>query len=94
MLDDGEAQPGPAGGPRARGVDAVEALEDPQLVVRGDAVPLVGDDELDDVARDRAHGHGDPGVRLAVGDGVADEVGDRRDEQGMVAPDLAVRRWR
>ena len=45
VLDDGQAQPGAAGGPRARSVDPVEALEDLLLVLPGDADLLVDDDD-------------------------------------------------
>ena len=75
------------------GVDAVEPLEDPRLLRGGDALPLVGDRQLHllvAIAVDGPHPHRDPGVRLGVGDGVADEVAHRRDQQLVVAPHRAV----
>ena len=75
---------------RAR-VDAVEALEDPGLLVRGDALALVGDGDLDH-AVDGTTADGDPGAGVGVGDGVADEVADRGHQQVLVAEHLEVGR--
>src|ERR1700747_1135212 len=47
VLDDGKAQPGAAGGPRARLVGAEKPLEYPLLVFAGDPDAPVGDGDLD-----------------------------------------------
>ena len=57
VLDDGQAQPGPAGRARAGGVDPVETLEDPLQVTLGDAYPLVRDGDLDHLPGGPAGGH-------------------------------------
>ena len=84
--------PVPPVAPRPGGVDAVEPFEDALLVGHGDALALVGDRQLDDVAVDRSHGHRDARVGLGVGDRVAHEVADGGHEQGAVPPDRAVAR--
>ena len=74
VLDDGQPQAGAAGGPRAGGVDPVEALEDPLQLGRRDADALVGHGDLDVVAVDPAGADADPGAGVAVVDGVRHQV--------------------
>ena len=47
MLGDGETKAGAAGFARARGIDAIEALENPRLVGLGNADTGVGDRKND-----------------------------------------------
>ena len=54
VLDDGQAEAGAAGGARTRLVDPEEPLEDPLLVLAGDADTAVGDRDLDVVSAPRA----------------------------------------
>jgi hypothetical protein len=61
MLDDAQAEAGASAVPRARGVDSIEALEDPLRLVFGDARALVGDGDLDDPV-DAAHPYADAGM--------------------------------
>jgi hypothetical protein len=83
VADDGQAQPGAAGLPAARRIDAVEALEDPVVLVVGDADAVVGHHQLDPRALGPSpHLHAGPG--LAVLDRVLDEVAERRDELAAI----------
>ena len=53
VLDDREAETGAAGRARPGRIDAVEALEDPLLLLLGDPDALVGHGDLDDIRRGR-----------------------------------------
>ena len=76
MLDDRQPQSRAASHARARLVHAEEALEDPFLVLLGDADALVDDGDAYQV-RVRgidAHAHTHSGARIGVADGVVQEV--------------------
>ena len=87
---DGEAE-ARAAGPLA-GVELLERLEDPRRVVRRDADPRVGDDDLDQhrAVRDRARGRREAD-RAPLGEleGVAREVDEDLLHLGAVAQDRA-----
>src|SRR5258707_869889 len=85
MLDDREPEPGAAGFAAARRVDAVETLGQTRQMLARDAGAEVGDGDDDPAAvlfgRDR-----DPrsGPVAAVAQGIADEVVEQLDKQGLV----------
>ena len=75
VLDDGQTESGPTGGPVSSGVDAIEALEDPVDLARRDADALVGDRDVD-AAVVPARGHENRGSVGGVGDRVGHQVPD------------------
>ncbi len=87
VLDDRQAQPGPAGGAVPGRVDPVEPLEDPVDLLVGDADALVDHRDLHRGAhRPPADQH--PAALLGVGDRVGHQVGDRRGDLVLLAEDL------
>jgi hypothetical protein len=75
VLDDREPEPGATLGPRAAGIDPIEALEDPRQVHRGNAHPRVLDRDSHQVPDPhRAHHHAPIG--LVVLDRIVDQVGE------------------
>ena len=92
MADDRQTEARAAGVPAPRPVDAVEALEDAVEVAGRDADPVVGDHQLDPRDPRRGHAHLDARARLAVLDGVLDEVAERRAELAAIAADVDARR--
>jgi len=54
-LHDGEPEPGPAGGPAARRVDPVEAVEDARQVLRADPDAVVDHVQARPIGAARAH---------------------------------------
>src|SRR5512134_698058 len=73
VLHDGEPQPGPPGVAGTLLVDAVETLEDPAEVLRGDADPVVLDAEADPASPRRGADADRPAAAVVL-DGVVDEV--------------------
>lgn len=93
VLDDGEAETGPAGGARARRVHTVEPLEDAVPVPFRYPDALVGHRDLDQVAAgsgDTAPGDPDAGACRGVVDGVLDEVAQGRRELAAISPYVQV----
>ena len=84
VLDDGKAEPGAAGGPRARLVGAEEPLKDPLLIFAGDPDAPVGDGNLDVLAA-AATADGDQRATWLIRDRVGHQVGHRGDQQGLFA---------
>ena len=91
VLDDGQAEAGAAGGPRAGRVDPVEALEDPLLLRRRRCRRPGRVTATSTSPPVRRTVDGDPGVVRRVGDRVVDEVADRGHQQVGVAVDLGAR---
>ena len=91
VLDDAEAEPGPARVPRTGLVDPVEALEDAVEVLPLDAHALVGDGDLDRVAH-HLRADADPAALVGVGDRIGDQVVHGDDHERAVAVDLGLRR--
>jgi len=73
MFGDGQAQPGPASLAGARGVHAIEALEDARLVRGGDADAGIGDGENDFGFAGRGTNH-DLAAREGVLRGVVQQI--------------------
>jgi hypothetical protein len=90
VLDDGQAQAGPAGLAAPRRVDPVEALEDAFQVPARDPDALIADGDLDQIA-DRMRGDRDPGPVRAVVDRVLDQVADRDGQLVLAAQHLQPR---
>ena len=91
MADDGESEPGPPGRAAARPVDAVEPLEDPLEVRRGDADPVVlHADDRPPVLDPRAEDDRSP-TRFRVLHRVVEQVRDRGDHLPRVAAHERVR---
>src|SRR5258707_15834850 len=86
VLDDGEAQTGATGVPRACLIGTVEAFEDPILVLCGYSYALVHHGDLHHLAyQPRIDGY--LSILRAVGDRVLGQVGHRGDQVPLVAVD-------
>ena len=86
VAHDRQAETRAAGRPAARPVDAIEPLEDTVEVALRDADALVGDADLDPVV-DTPGANLHRAARLAVLDGVLDQVADRRHELTPITDD-------
>ena len=86
VLDDGQAEAGAAGGAGARGIYAVEGVEDAREIGLGDAGAGIGDTDGDFLAA--AFGlEGDGAGGGGVLDGVAQEIGERAGEEFGIGRD-------
>ena len=73
---DRESQSGATRGSAPSSIDPIEPLEDPPDVTSGNAVPLIGDEYLDEALVD-AESNLDLAAGIAVLHGVLDEIAER-----------------
>src|ERR1017187_9849752 len=83
VLEDGQAEAGPASGTRPRGVDTIEALEDSLEVPFGYADALVSDTEFNGIVARAPGGNNHPGLVRAVGDAISQKLANRGDQRAL-----------